>query len=179
MVCLQCRQNSAMDTAASPTDRNDQNGVEEVNLCYHGEQLAGGVKQISGRVAPGGRKWPASSPTLSMVFRLNLCGTFFWTASLAFGPDGSTLATGSNDGTLPFWSAATGRPHAALRGHWDLVRCVAFSGMSPRGRIFSRWKAAAPRTQSHSRRMAKRWPPGGGLDEVYRGQVCLWKFGGP
>ncbi|MDX3539728.1 hypothetical protein PV721_36490 [Streptomyces sp. MB09-01] len=54
--------------------------------------------------------------------------------SVAFSPDGRTLATGSADGTARLWDTATGTPRATLRGHPDEVASVAFS---PDGRTLA------------------------------------------
>ena len=37
--------------------------------------------------------------------------------SVAFSPDGRTLATGSDDKTARLWEVASGKEIAALRGH--------------------------------------------------------------
>jgi WD40 repeat protein len=54
--------------------------------------------------------------------------------SVAFSPDGLTLASASNDETIRLWDAATGQPTATLKGHTDWVRAVAFS---PDGRTLA------------------------------------------
>jgi WD40 repeat protein len=46
---------------------------------------------------------------------------------LAFAPDGQTLATSGEDGTVRLWDLATGKRRAILRGHTDNVVGVAFS----------------------------------------------------
>ncbi|MCC2276014.1 trypsin-like peptidase domain-containing protein [Streptomyces sp. ET3-23] len=47
--------------------------------------------------------------------------------SVAFSPDGRTLATGSIDRTVRLWDVASGKPLATLKGHTGMVRSVAFS----------------------------------------------------
>ena len=49
--------------------------------------------------------------------------------SIAFSPDGTTLASGGNwgDETVRLWDVATWRPKVALTGHKDSIDCVVFS----------------------------------------------------
>jgi WD40 repeat protein len=46
---------------------------------------------------------------------------------LAWSPDGTHLAAGSNDNTIRLWGAATGSELAVLSGHTDAVKSVAWS----------------------------------------------------
>src|SRR2546422_1065184 len=51
-------------------------------------------------------------------------------ASVAFSPDGKTLASGgggSGPGEIKLWDVATGKERAALKGHTRGVTSVAFS----------------------------------------------------
>ena len=47
--------------------------------------------------------------------------------SVAFSPDGRTLATGSWDKTIRLWDAATGKPLETLTGHDRQIHSLAFS----------------------------------------------------
>ena len=50
-----------------------------------------------------------------------------WVRSVAFSPDGQTLASGSHDKTIRLWDRTSGKQLALLRGHYDWVDSVAFS----------------------------------------------------
>ncbi|KAI3014430.1 hypothetical protein CBS147347_11476 [Aspergillus niger] len=54
--------------------------------------------------------------------------------SVAFSPDGRTLASGSHDKTIKLWDTATGVEQRTLTGHSDWVHSVAFS---PDGRTLA------------------------------------------
>ena len=47
--------------------------------------------------------------------------------SIAFSPDGKTLASGSWDKTIRLWNPQTGKRISTLRGHTQRVWSVAFS----------------------------------------------------
>jgi len=48
-------------------------------------------------------------------------------SALAFSPDNSTLATGSEDYTIRLWNVRTGKLLKTLEGHGGVVRALAFS----------------------------------------------------
>ena len=47
--------------------------------------------------------------------------------SVAFSPDGKRIVSGSDDGTIKVWDAATGQETLTLKGHSSAVNSVAFS----------------------------------------------------
>jgi WD40 repeat protein len=59
--------------------------------------------------------------------RAKLRGHSGWVNAVAWSPDGTRVATASNDDTVRIWDAATGEPQATLEGHNDRVRSVAWS----------------------------------------------------
>jgi eukaryotic-like serine/threonine-protein kinase len=53
---------------------------------------------------------------------------------MAYSPDGTVLATASEDRTLRLWDTATGKVRSLLKAHSSMLNCVAFS---PDGKILA------------------------------------------
>jgi len=68
---------------------------------------------------------PAQGPTWRCVH--TLVGHLNAVTSVAFSPDGQTLASGSEDKTIEMWKLDAGKRWYTLTGHSDWVTCVAFS----------------------------------------------------
>ncbi len=68
---------------------------------------------------------PARSPTWRCVH--TLVGHSHAVTSVAFSPDGGTLASGSEDKTIEMWKLDAGKRWYTLTGHSDWVTSVAFS----------------------------------------------------
>ncbi len=58
---------------------------------------------------------------------ITLTGHGGYLDSIAYSPDGTSLATASRDGTVRLWEAATGQHRATLSGHTQDVHAVAYS----------------------------------------------------
>ena len=54
--------------------------------------------------------------------------------SVAFSPDGTTLASASNDTTIHLWDTQTGELRRTFTGHKDVINSVAFS---PDGKVLA------------------------------------------
>jgi WD40 repeat protein len=57
----------------------------------------------------------------------SLTGHSAWVNSIAFSPDGQTLASGSDDGIIKLWDVRTGQEKRTLKGHSVSVHSIAFS----------------------------------------------------
>jgi WD40 repeat protein/3',5'-cyclic AMP phosphodiesterase CpdA len=82
----------------------------------------------NGRALAIGRGWAVElvDAVTERVVRV-LSGHTRGVNAVAFSPDGTLIATGSDDRTARIWDASTGAPRTTLTGHTDAVRAVAFS----------------------------------------------------
>ncbi|UBF24245.1 WD40 repeat domain-containing protein [Kovacikia minuta CCNUW1] len=69
---------------------------------------------------------PGSSSLTAHASLRTLPGHTHWVWSVAFSPDGTTLASSSSDCTLKLWDLRTGRCIKTLSGHSQPIRSVAF-----------------------------------------------------
>ena len=54
-------------------------------------------------------------------------GHLHFVTSVAFSPDGKTLASSGGDKTIKLWDVCTGQEISSLEGHSDVADSVAFS----------------------------------------------------
>ncbi|KAB8238710.1 WD40-repeat-containing domain protein [Aspergillus alliaceus] len=74
--------------------------------------------------------WICPLPQMEATWSSNLqilTGHSYWVNTVAFSPDGSTLASGSADTTIKVWDVNTGKELQTLTGHSNMVMSVAFS----------------------------------------------------
>ena len=69
------------------------------------------------------RLWDVVSGTLKATLKGHTSAIY----SIAFSPDGMTVASGSDDETIKLWDVKTGKLKATLEGHTSSVFSVAFS----------------------------------------------------
>jgi WD40 repeat protein/transcriptional regulator with XRE-family HTH domain len=107
-------------------------GVNHTNIAFspNGTRLA-----VPSALEPGkGQSWSPDTFGTAKVWDiatgqelLRLRGHVAPVRSVAFSPDGTRLATASNDKTAKVWDAATGQELLTLRGHTSPLAAVTFS----------------------------------------------------
>jgi WD40 repeat protein len=106
--------------------------IWSVDFSPDGRLLAAASGMVPAGGEPAGadqvgeiRLWDLSGRTTGP--RASLIGHGYGIISVAFSPDGTTLASGGFDRAVRLWDVADGRERATLEGHEGWVAAVAFS----------------------------------------------------
>ena len=100
--------------------------VRSVAFSPDGQTLASGSEDQTVRLWNVGSSTKDEALDSDQSFKA-LTGHTYWVVSVAFSPDGKTLASGSEDQTVRLWDVNTGQSLQTLAGHAKGVRAVAFS----------------------------------------------------
>ena len=105
---------------------NTLRGAEPSGFPY---QLSAGMTRIDGERVTSGmlRLWLGCDVIMSGVCERRFPDDTGWYNSVAFSPDGQTLATGSLSPSIPLWRISDGSLLLTLTGHSQEVNSVAFS----------------------------------------------------
>ncbi len=129
-------------------------GVSSVAFSPDGKQLASGSlagDRLAGATFDGTiRLWDVATGTQKHILEGHRLGFY----SVAFSPDGKTLASDGDDGTIRLWDVATGHIQTLI-GHTRGVSSVAFS---PDGKTLASGSLAGSSLAG----------------AIFHGTICLW-----
>lgn len=114
--------------------------------------LLAGASVAAASDDPAGRDPAEEKPAASDRSVRTLRGHERWVLAVAYNPDGTRIASGSDDETLRVWDAASGEELSVLRGPGGGVASVAFSPdgrriVSGSRRVLKLWKLDDPRDE--------------------------------
>lgn len=107
------------DSSADDPPKVEKDAVPRatsISLSADGSRiaLASADRSVRVRETAGGKEWKWSGPPVSMT-------------TVALGPDGKLLATGSANGMVMLWNVDTAEAGPAVTGHTGSVTCADFS----------------------------------------------------
>jgi WD40 repeat protein/tRNA A-37 threonylcarbamoyl transferase component Bud32 len=103
-----------------------QQAWRDAHIGRLNELLEGWLPERAGGEERRGFEWNYLN-RLTHTERLSLKGHTGPVRGVAYSPDGTRLASASNDGTVKVWDAATGQLALSLTGHTAVVLSVAYS----------------------------------------------------
>ncbi|MGW7594171.1 nSTAND1 domain-containing NTPase [Streptomyces rubiginosohelvolus] len=112
---------------AKRTAQSRQLAAQSNNLIDTDPDLASLLAVQAHRISPTDDAIASLYAAARMPIRHRLQGHNDMVESVAFSPDGKTLATAGKDGDVRLWNTATGAPRHIFKGHKDTVFSVAFS----------------------------------------------------
>ncbi|MER7707729.1 hypothetical protein ABTX81_33135 [Kitasatospora sp. NPDC097605] len=101
--------------------------AQSASLIATNPDLASLLSVAAYRTSPTAEAAASLNAAASLPLLHRLIGHTAYVRSAVFSPDGRTLATASDDGTVRLWDVATGRSVTTLTGHTGKVTSVAFS----------------------------------------------------